>query len=59
MLREFTTAHPKIDPKTQELLLYNMCFESPYLRISVIPSSQHKESLPVEAKTIKGQPCAG
>lgn len=55
MLREFTTAHPKIDPKTQELLLYHMCFESPYLRISVIPSARSsRPALPPNARTIKG-----
>lgn len=55
MLREFTTAHPKIDPKTQELLLYHMCFESPYLRISVIPPARSDRSaLPPHARTIKG-----
>lgn len=37
MLSEFTTAHPRIDPETNELLLYHMSFVSPYLRISVIP----------------------
>ncbi|KAI3484031.1 hypothetical protein L1887_53046 [Cichorium endivia] len=40
MLREFTTAHPKVDPHTQELLLYHMCFEPPYLRVSVIAPAE-------------------
>lgn len=60
MLREFTTAHPKIDPNTQELLLYHMCFESPYLRISVIPSSKSQRiQLPTHAKTLKGKAVRG
>ncbi|KAJ9477761.1 Carotenoid cleavage dioxygenase 1 [Pseudozyma hubeiensis] len=60
MLREFTTAHPKVDPRTQELLLYHMCFESPYLRISVISPSRSKRShLPTHAKTIKGKAVRG
>lgn len=60
MLREFTTAHPKIDPRTHELLLYHMCFEPPYLRISVIPASQSKKTdLPAHAKTIKGKAVRG
>ncbi|SNX82340.1 related to carotenoid cleavage dioxygenase 1 [Melanopsichium pennsylvanicum] len=60
MLREFTTAHPKIDPKTQELLLYHMCFEPPYLRISVIPPSRSKRSaLTLHARTLKGRAVRG
>ncbi|TKY85158.1 hypothetical protein EX895_006238 [Sporisorium graminicola] len=60
MLREFTTAHPKIDPKTQELLLYHMCFEAPYLRVSVIPPARSKRTeLPAHATTIKGQAVRG
>ncbi|UZJ55333.1 hypothetical protein CBS101457_004653 [Exobasidium rhododendri] len=37
MLNEFTTAHPRIDPVTNELLLYHMSFVAPFLRVSVIP----------------------
>ena len=37
MLNEFTTAHPRIDPRTNELLLFHMSFAAPFLRISVIP----------------------
>ncbi len=61
MLREFTTAHPRIDPKTQELLLYHMCFEPPYLRVSVIPPTAvaDRAALPADAKTIKGQAVKG
>ncbi|SPO22737.1 related to carotenoid cleavage dioxygenase 1 [Ustilago trichophora] len=60
MLREFTTAHPKVDPRTQELLLYHMCFETPYLRISVIPPTRSKQTaLPAHAKTLKGNAVRG
>ncbi|PWZ01013.1 LOW QUALITY PROTEIN: carotenoid oxygenase [Testicularia cyperi] len=65
MLREFTTAHPRIDPQTGELLLYHMCFEPPFLRVSVIPSST-AEKAPVlsmkaraNAKVLKGSPVRG
>lgn len=37
MLNEFTTAHPRVDPVTNELLLYHMSFAAPFLRVSVIP----------------------
>ena len=61
MLREFTTAHPKIDPRTQELLLYHMCFEAPYLRVSVIPPCERtkRTHLPANATTIKGKAVRG
>lgn len=60
MLREFTTAHPKIDPRTQELLLYHMCFEPSYLRVSVIPPAKSQQaSLPSRSKTLKGKPVRG
>lgn len=60
MLREFTTAHPKIDPQSQELLLYHMCFESPYLRVSVIPPARSQRALlPPHAKTLKGKAVRG
>ncbi len=60
MLREFTTAHPKVDPHTQELLLYHMCFEPPYLRVSVIaPAEVVAKKMPPQAKTIKGQAVRG
>jgi carotenoid cleavage dioxygenase-like enzyme len=37
MINEFTTAHTRVDPITNELLLYHMSFFAPYLRVSVIP----------------------
>ncbi|GAA5840023.1 hypothetical protein JCM11251_006589 [Rhodosporidiobolus azoricus] len=38
-MKEWTTAHPKHDPLTGELLLYHMTFFPPYLHYSVIPST--------------------
>ncbi|KAK0548094.1 hypothetical protein OC846_004613 [Tilletia horrida] len=36
--REYTTAHPKVDPVSGDLMLYHMCFAAPFLRVSVIPA---------------------
>ena len=36
-MREWTTAHPKIDPKTKEMMLFHSCFAPPYVQYSVIP----------------------
>ncbi|CAD6934714.1 unnamed protein product [Tilletia controversa] len=41
--REYTTAHPKVDPVSGDLILYHMCFVAPFLRISVIPSRDATE----------------
>lgn len=51
MLKEFTTAHPRIDPISEELLLYHMSFAAPYLRISVIPT---RKSIQAGAKPLLG-----
>lgn len=56
MLNEFTTAHPRIDPKTEELLLYHMSFAAPYLRISVVPT---RESIQAGAKPLLGAAVPG
>ncbi|MCO5565994.1 hypothetical protein L7F22_019669 [Adiantum nelumboides] len=51
MLKEFTTAHPRIDPESEELLLYHMSFAAPYLRISVVPT---RKSIQAGAKPLLG-----
>ncbi|GAA5841779.1 hypothetical protein JCM9279_003105 [Rhodotorula babjevae] len=38
-MKEWTTAHPKRDPTTGELMLFHMTFLPPYLHYSVIPST--------------------
>lgn len=38
-MREWTTAHPKVDPKTQELILFHSTFIPPFVHYSMIPSS--------------------
>ncbi|PWN42433.1 carotenoid oxygenase [Ceraceosorus guamensis] len=37
LFAEMTTAHPHVDPKTGELLLFHMSFFAPFLRVSIIP----------------------
>ncbi|KAF2704044.1 carotenoid oxygenase [Pleomassaria siparia CBS 279.74] len=36
-MREWTTGHPKIDPRTGEMLLFHCNFMAPYVHYSVIP----------------------
>lgn len=37
--REWTTAHPKVDPKTGELIMFHSIFSKPFVQYSVIPQS--------------------
>ncbi|GAA5998456.1 carotenoid oxygenase family protein [Rhodotorula paludigena] len=41
-MKEWTTAHPKRDPHTGELLLFHMTFLPPFLHYSVIPSTHER-----------------
>jgi carotenoid cleavage dioxygenase-like enzyme len=36
-MREWTTAHPKIDPRTKEMLMFHASFAPPYVQYSIIP----------------------
>jgi carotenoid cleavage dioxygenase-like enzyme len=44
-LKEFTTAHPKIDPKTGEMLLFHSTFAPPFVHYSIIPAT-HPPAVP-------------
>ncbi|KAF4553202.1 Hypothetical protein D9617_7g029290 [Elsinoe fawcettii] len=39
-MREWTTAHPKVDPVTKEMLLFHSSFAPPYVQYSVIPEQR-------------------
>ena len=38
-IREWTTAHPKIDPETKEMMLFHSSFAPPYVQYSIIPQA--------------------
>ena len=40
-LREFATAHPRVDPHTKELLLYHSTFVPPYVQYSIVASNHN------------------
>jgi len=44
-MKEWTTAHPRVDPMTNELILFHSTFFAPFVFYSIIPSSQHSSSL--------------
>ena len=43
-MREWTTAHPRVDPNTKELLLYHSTFFPPYVSYSIVPSTSETRS---------------
>ena len=43
-MREWTTGHPKVDPDTKEMMLYQCTFMKPYVRYSVIPEADSAAS---------------
>lgn len=36
-MREWTTAHPKVDPKTKEMFMFHASFAPPYVQYSILP----------------------
>ena len=39
-MKEWTTAHPRVDPLTNELILFHSTFLAPFVHYSIIPSTQ-------------------
>ena len=44
-MKEWTTAHPRIDPITNELILFHSTFITPFVHYSIIPSTPNSSSL--------------
>ena len=40
-MKEWTTAHPRVDSKTNELILFHSTFIAPFVHYSVIPSTRN------------------
>ncbi|GAB7356040.1 hypothetical protein MBLNU459_g6657t1 [Dothideomycetes sp. NU459] len=38
-MREWTTAHPKVDPNTKEMMLFHSSFLPPYVHYSIVPEA--------------------
>ena len=38
-MKEWTTAHPRVDPKTGELVLFHSTFAAPYVHYSIVPAT--------------------
>jgi carotenoid cleavage dioxygenase-like enzyme len=44
-MKEWTTVHPRIDPITDELILFHSTFVAPFVRYSIIPSIYNTNSV--------------
>ncbi|KAK5010514.1 hypothetical protein LTR39_004702, partial [Cryomyces antarcticus] len=40
-MKEWTTAHPKVDPVTCEMLLFHSTFAPPYIHYSIVPATRN------------------
>lgn len=61
-IREWTTAHPKVDPKTNEMFLFHSSFAPPYVQYSVIPQAStmdHKDDAVPLPRRLLNQPVSG
>jgi carotenoid cleavage dioxygenase-like enzyme len=45
-MKEWTTGHPKVDPNTDDMILFHCTFVSPYVHYSVIPSTENARKKP-------------
>lgn len=43
-MKEWTTAHPRVDPLTNDLILFHSTFLAPFVYYSIIPSTQNAAS---------------
>jgi carotenoid cleavage dioxygenase-like enzyme len=44
-MKEWTTAHPRVDPSTKELILFHSTFIIPFVHYSIIPCTQNSSSI--------------
>ncbi|KAK5465320.1 hypothetical protein LTS15_001883 [Exophiala xenobiotica] len=51
-MKEWTTAHPRVDPRTGELVLFHSTFAPPYVHYSIIPATH----MPVVSTTPMDRP---
>ncbi|PHH79717.1 hypothetical protein CDD80_3960 [Ophiocordyceps camponoti-rufipedis] len=51
-LREWTTAHPHVDPQTGEMVLFHSTFVRPYVRYSVLAGAPHPDHGPTPSRRL-------
>jgi carotenoid cleavage dioxygenase-like enzyme len=50
-IKEYTTAHPRVDSKTGELVLFHSSFVPPYVHYSIIPAAHPPSTPPTPLET--------
>jgi carotenoid cleavage dioxygenase-like enzyme len=58
-MREWTTAHPKVDPKTQEMLMFHSSFAPPYVQYSIVPKQEQAHHFPQGQSKLLNAPVPG
>lgn len=51
-MKEWTTAHPRVDPRTSELILFHSTFLAPFVFYSILPSTQAPNPLALPARLV-------
>jgi carotenoid cleavage dioxygenase-like enzyme len=49
-MREWTTAHPRVDPATNEMIMFHSCFAPPYVQYSVVPPAGPTSSSNIDSE---------
>lgn len=44
-MKEWTTAHPKVDPITKEMIMFHSTFAPPYVHYSILPAVRDKSNM--------------
>lgn len=52
-MREWTTAHPKVDPVTKEMMMFHSSFAPPYVQYSIIPQTATSHVTPPNQRSAK------
>lgn len=52
-MREWTTAHPKVDPVTKEMMMFHSSFAPPYVQYSILPQEALASEKAAQSETSK------
>jgi carotenoid cleavage dioxygenase-like enzyme len=58
-MREWTTAHPRVDPITNQLILFHSTFVAPFVRYSILPATHQREKKTLAPPRLVNAPIPG
>lgn len=58
-MKEWTTAHPRVDPVTNEMIMFHSTFAPPYIHYSVIPATHNQSFHTPSTSKILSAPVSG